>query len=115
MSDENRTRWYRRIGPGLITACVVIGPGSIMTSSKIGANDQITRATVDVCRIVLRDQRAVLVKRAVTGQNIVGASPMDECPDIGSRSAWIKVVQVVVKECECKVAVRVSLGTITDV
>lgn len=32
--------WYRRIGPGLITACVVIGPGSIMTSSKIGANDQ---------------------------------------------------------------------------
>ncbi|MDG2220051.1 MAG: Nramp family divalent metal transporter [Rubripirellula sp.] len=30
--------WYRRIGPGLITACVVIGPGSIVTSSKIGAN-----------------------------------------------------------------------------
>ena len=31
--------WYRRIGPGLITACVVIGPGSILTSSKVGAND----------------------------------------------------------------------------
>lgn len=31
--------WYSRIGPGLITACVVIGPGSIMTSSKIGASD----------------------------------------------------------------------------
>ena len=31
--------WYQRIGPGLITACVVIGPGSIMTSSKVGAND----------------------------------------------------------------------------
>lgn len=29
--------WYQRIGPGLITACVVIGPGSIMTSSKTGA------------------------------------------------------------------------------
>ncbi|APZ94102.1 Nramp family divalent metal transporter [Fuerstiella marisgermanici] len=29
--------WYSRIGPGLITACVVIGPGSIMTSSTIGA------------------------------------------------------------------------------
>ena len=26
-----------RIGPGLITACVVIGPGSILTSSKVGA------------------------------------------------------------------------------
>lgn len=35
-----RQPWYRRIGPGLITACVVIGPGSIMTSSKIGANDE---------------------------------------------------------------------------
>ncbi len=40
MTDPNNaTPWYRRIGPGLITACVVIGPGSIMTSSKIGAND----------------------------------------------------------------------------
>lgn len=32
--------WFRRIGPGLITACVVIGPGSIMTSSRVGANEQ---------------------------------------------------------------------------
>lgn len=41
MDEEKTTRpWYRRIGPGLITACVVIGPGSIMTSSMIGANDQ---------------------------------------------------------------------------
>lgn len=31
--------WYTRIGPGLITACVVIGPGSIMTSSTVGANN----------------------------------------------------------------------------
>ncbi len=30
--------WYTRVGPGLITACVVIGPGSIMTSSSVGAN-----------------------------------------------------------------------------
>ncbi len=30
-------RWYRSVGPGLITACVVIGPGSILTSSKVGA------------------------------------------------------------------------------
>ncbi|MBX3420771.1 MAG: Nramp family divalent metal transporter [Pirellulaceae bacterium] len=29
--------WYQRIGPGLITACVVIGPGSVMTSSTVGA------------------------------------------------------------------------------
>ena len=31
MTDAKRRRWYQRIGPGLITACVVIGPGSIMT------------------------------------------------------------------------------------
>jgi len=29
--------WYGRIGPGIITACVVIGPGSILSSSKVGA------------------------------------------------------------------------------
>ncbi|MEC8473557.1 MAG: Nramp family divalent metal transporter [Planctomycetota bacterium] len=33
----NRSPWYGRIGPGLITACVVIGPGSIVTSSSVGA------------------------------------------------------------------------------
>ena len=31
--------WYRRIGPGLITACVVIGPGSILTSSTVGRDN----------------------------------------------------------------------------
>ena len=36
VSDAPRS-WYHRIGPGLITACVVIGPGSILTSSKVGA------------------------------------------------------------------------------
>ncbi len=36
----NARPWYTRIGPGLITACVVIGPGSIVTSSKIGANQE---------------------------------------------------------------------------
>ena len=32
-------KWYQSIGPGLITACVVIGPGSIVTSSKVGARN----------------------------------------------------------------------------
>ncbi|MBN1344682.1 MAG: divalent metal cation transporter [Phycisphaerae bacterium] len=30
--------WWRSIGPGLITASVVLGPGSILTSSKVGAS-----------------------------------------------------------------------------
>jgi len=29
--------WWRSIGPALITACVVFGPGSMLISSKIGA------------------------------------------------------------------------------
>lgn len=33
----SQASWFRRVGPGLITACVVIGPGSIMTSSTVGA------------------------------------------------------------------------------
>jgi manganese transport protein len=39
VNDSLRRPWYTRIGPGLITACVVIGPGSILTSSKVGANN----------------------------------------------------------------------------
>ncbi|HUG70622.1 MAG TPA: divalent metal cation transporter [Pirellulaceae bacterium] len=49
MSDSNQAStpttspasrpWYRRIGPGIITACVVIGPGSILSSSKVGATN----------------------------------------------------------------------------
>ena len=35
-SATSNRRWYQRLGPGLITACVVIGPGSIMTSSNVG-------------------------------------------------------------------------------
>lgn len=36
---EPAKRWYQRVGPGLITACVVIGPGSILSSSKVGAQN----------------------------------------------------------------------------
>ena len=43
--------WYTRIGPGLITACVVIGPGSIMTSSKIGATDGYSKLWVVVVSV----------------------------------------------------------------
>ena len=28
---------FSRVGPGLITVCVVVGPGSIVTSSNVGA------------------------------------------------------------------------------
>ena len=35
--DVPRPLWWRSIGPALITACVVFGPGSMLISSKIGA------------------------------------------------------------------------------
>jgi Mn2+/Fe2+ NRAMP family transporter len=36
-ADVPRPAWWRSIGPALITACVVFGPGSLLISSKIGA------------------------------------------------------------------------------
>jgi manganese transport protein len=40
------------IGPGLVTACVVIGPGSILTSSKVGATDGFTKIWVVIVAVI---------------------------------------------------------------
>jgi manganese transport protein len=45
-------RWYQRLGPGLITACVVIGPGSILTSSKVGAANGYSMSWVVVVAVL---------------------------------------------------------------
>jgi len=34
---EKHSSWWRSIGPALITACVVFGPGSLLISSNVGA------------------------------------------------------------------------------
>lgn len=34
-----KLNWIQSIGPGIVTACVVIGPGSILTSSKVGSTN----------------------------------------------------------------------------
>lgn len=49
---DTQRPWYLRIGPGLITACVVIGPGSIMTSSTVGANKGYSMLWVVVVSVV---------------------------------------------------------------
>jgi len=36
-SSTKKRAWYRAIGPALITACVVFGPGSLIISSNVGA------------------------------------------------------------------------------
>jgi manganese transport protein len=51
MSQASRKPWYLRIGPGLITACVVIGPGSLVTSSKIGATEKYSMLWVVVVSV----------------------------------------------------------------
>ncbi|MFV2067436.1 MAG: divalent metal cation transporter, partial [Pirellulales bacterium] len=52
-SPPSRSRpWYQRIGPALITACVVIGPGSILTSSKVGAQYGFSMSWVVVVSVV---------------------------------------------------------------
>ncbi|MCH8045648.1 MAG: Nramp family divalent metal transporter [Planctomycetes bacterium] len=44
--------WYQRVGPGLITACVVIGPGSILTSSQVGAEHGFAMLWVVVVAVI---------------------------------------------------------------
>ena len=36
-NSEKRSPWWRSVGPALITACVVFGPGSLLISSNVGA------------------------------------------------------------------------------
>ena len=50
-STTSKRPWYQRIGPGLITACVVIGPGSLMTSSKVGANDGYSKLWIVIASV----------------------------------------------------------------
>ena len=37
VTPDKRLPWWKSIGPALITACVVFGPGSLLISSKVGA------------------------------------------------------------------------------
>lgn len=52
-TSQNVRPWYSRIGPGLITACVVIGPGSILTSSRVGATNGYDLLWVVVLSVVV--------------------------------------------------------------
>jgi len=50
--SARRRPWYERIGPALITACVVIGPGSILTSSQVGARHGFAMSWVVVLSVL---------------------------------------------------------------
>lgn len=58
MSEEATSRLsgprvLRSLGPGLVTACVVIGPGSILTSSSVGADEGFSKIWVVVLSVVI--------------------------------------------------------------
>jgi NRAMP (natural resistance-associated macrophage protein)-like metal ion transporter len=50
--SQKKRSWIFSIGPGLVTACVVIGPGSILTSSKVGATDGYSKSWVVVLAVI---------------------------------------------------------------
>ena len=51
-SPATKRKWHQAIGPGLITACVVIGPGSIMTSSNVGATKGYSMGWIVVVSVI---------------------------------------------------------------
>ncbi len=66
-------RWAQSIGPGLITACVVIGPGSILTSSKIGASEGYSKVWVVLVSVFFMMIYTQLAARlGVASQDSVG-------------------------------------------
>jgi NRAMP (natural resistance-associated macrophage protein)-like metal ion transporter len=51
-STTSHRKWFQRLGPGLIIACVVIGPGSITTSTQVGATHGFALTWVVVLAVV---------------------------------------------------------------
>ena len=66
MADDisrSTRRWYHALGPGLITACVVIGPGSILTSSKVGASQGYGMSWVVVVAVIFMMTFTIMASR----------------------------------------------------
>lgn len=79
--------WYQRIGPGLITACVVIGPGSIMTSSTVGANDGYAMLWVVAVSVIF------MLVYMTMGAKLGVASKDSPCDLIRTKAgAWLSIL-----------------------
>ena len=89
MSDDNAPqprRWYQALGPGLITACVVIGPGSILTSSKVGAGEGYGMAWVVVVAV------AFMLVYLTLGVKLGVATQKSSCQLLADRfGRWLAV------------------------
>ncbi len=69
-----RRHWWQSLGPGLVTACVVIGPGSILTSSQVGAKDGFSKIWVVVIAVIFM---LAYVKMAAKLGAVAGRSSLD--------------------------------------
>ena len=62
-NSPSTRRWHHALGPGLITACVVIGPGSILTSSKVGASQGYGMSWVVVVAVIFMMTFTIMASR----------------------------------------------------
>ena len=77
----------RGIGPGLITACVVIGPGSILTSSKVGANSGYSMLWVVVISV------AFMMVYMMLGAKLGAVAAEAPCDLIRSKAgSWLAIL-----------------------
>ncbi|MCA9049314.1 MAG: divalent metal cation transporter [Planctomycetaceae bacterium] len=86
-ADRVRRPWWQSIGPGLVTACVVIGPGSILTSSQVGAREGYSRAWVVLIAVIFMMAYVTMAAR-------LGAVARQSTGDIITQRAgrWLAVL-----------------------
>jgi len=80
-------KWYERIGPGLIIACVVIGPGSITTSTQVGAAHGFALTWVVLVAVVFM---LVFMQMGARLGVVSGQSPADLITERAGR--WLAIL-----------------------
>ncbi len=86
-ATQTRRPWWRSIGPGLLTACVVIGPGSILTSSQVGAESGYSKMWVVFAAVIFM---LAYVKMASRLGAVTGRSTLDLVAERAGR--WLAVM-----------------------
>ena len=68
-------KYLKSIGPAIVVAAVVLGPGSILTSSKVGASFGLLGVPVIICSTILMIAMVALAARIGV---VYEGSPCDE-------------------------------------
>jgi Mn2+/Fe2+ NRAMP family transporter len=87
MSEAKDRGWLQRIGPGIVTAAVVLGPGSIVSVSKVGATYGYSLVWLLVCAAVFMIVFSTMSARfgCVSGRSLLDTVA-------GSSGRWLAVV-----------------------